>query len=62
MKKTTRVRKVPIKTTGKKLSQVPHTNFQDEIYQSDKFLDRTFYITCAICAVLLVTLIIVNIK
>lgn len=58
MKKQT-VRKVPIKTLS------THSNFTEEIYQSqktDKFLDRTFYIGCVICAVLLVTLIIVNIK
>lgn len=42
-----------------------HTNFAEEIYQSqktDKFLDRAFYITCATITVLAITLIIVNIK
>lgn len=55
----TRVRKVPIKSIK------PHTNFAEEIYQSektDKFFNRILtveYIICAICAIILV---IVNIK
>ena len=59
MTKSTRVRKVPIKSIK------PHTNFAEEIYQSektDKFFNRILiagYIILAICAV---TLIIVNIK
>ena len=51
----TRVRKVPIKSFTEK----PHTNFADEI-SSDKFLDRTFYITVSIVAILGIALIIIN--
>lgn len=53
-----RIRKVPITSF-----QAPHTNFANEIQsleKSDKFLDRAFYITCAICAVLAITLIIIK--
>jgi len=42
---------------------VPHTNFAEEIYQqerTDKFLDRTFNITCIIVAILGIILLIVN--
>jgi len=65
MKKTTiqqikkdmklRERKVPIKSFTNK----PHTNFQDEI-SSDKFLDRTFYITVSIVAILGIILLAIN--
>lgn len=54
------------KTRKLKIKSIkPHSNFQDEIYQSektDKFFNRILtvgYIICAICAI---TLIIVNIK
>jgi len=60
--KTTRVRKVPIKTfTAEKSSfqAKPHTNFADEI-STDKFLDRTFYTGCVIVAILGIILLIVN--
>lgn len=60
----TRVRKLKIKSAGKNFSQAPHTNFAEEIYQSqktDKFLDIIFWTGCAILAVLAITLIIVNI-
>jgi hypothetical protein len=53
--KTTRVRKVPIKSFTEK----PHTNFANEI-SSDKFLDRTFYITVSIVAILSIIILIVN--
>ena len=55
MKKTTRVRKVPIKSFTEK----SHTNFQDEI-SSDKFLDRTFYLTVSIVAILGIILLAIN--
>ena len=56
--KTTRVRKVPIKSFTEK----PHTNFADEIQsqKTDKFLDITFYITVSIVAILGIILLIVN--
>lgn len=59
MKPTNKIKKIKIKSIK------PHTNFAEEIYQSqktDKFLDRAFYTGCVICAVLAITLIIVNIK
>lgn len=52
-----RTRKIKIKSIK------PHTNFQDEIYQqkkTDKFLDRAFYIGCAILVVLAITYIILK--
>lgn len=56
------------KTTIKKLkikSIKPHTNFAEEIYQSqktDRFFDRILIVTYVILVILAITLIIVNIK
>lgn len=55
--KTTRVRKVPIKSIKQ------HSNFAEEIYQSektDKFLDRVFRVTVIILGILAIALIIAN--
>ena len=57
-KQTTRVRKVPIKHLS-----TPHTNFQDEIYQSqktDKFFDRINIILLTIMTLLAITYIIIK--
>ena len=58
MKKTTKKNKT-IKLKVKSFTEKPHTNFADEI-SSDKFLDRTFYITVSIVAILGIILLAIN--
>jgi hypothetical protein len=55
----TKTNKRVVKLKVKSFTEKPHTNFANEI-SSDKFLDRTFYTTVSIVAILGIILLIVN--
>lgn len=54
-----RTRKLKIKSTENFNSQVPHTNFTEEIY-TDKYLDYTSNIIYGLIVILAIVLVIVN--